>query len=71
VTNHVEIVRPAGSHERATTGAEMDPNAPPRTLRLRDPFPGREAYWSREIRREGSDVLVDLRPGEFLIGEAR
>lgn len=71
-TTRVEILRPSGSKDRATTAAEMDPNAPTRTLRLRDPFAGREAHWSREVRRvggqEGSDILVDLRPGEFLIG---
>ncbi len=69
-TNRVEVLRPAGSRERATTAPEMDPNAPGRTLRLRDPFVGRDAHWSRPVRHEGGHVVIDLRPGEWLHGEA-
>lgn len=70
-TLRVEIVAPSGSSDRATRPDEIGPNARARTLRLRDPFQGREAHWSREVRREGTDIVVELRPGEFLVGEAR
>ncbi len=70
-TTRVEIVRPAGSRDRVTSAAEMKPNAPTRTLRLRDPFPGREAHWSRPVTRDGADILADFKPGELLVGEAR
>lgn len=69
-TSRVEVLRPAGSRERATTAPEMDPNATARTLRLRDPFVGRDAHWSRPVLREGADIVIDLRPGELLHGEA-
>lgn len=69
-TNRVEVLRPAGSRGRATTAPEMNPNAPRRTLRLRDPFVGRDAHWSRPVRHEGGHVVIDLRPGEMLHGEA-
>ena len=77
LTTRVQVLRPAGSGDRATTAEEMNPNAPARTLRLRDPFPGRAAHWSREVQRipagagAPDKIVVDLRPGEFLIGEAQ
>lgn len=69
-TTRVEIVAPSGSSQRATTAAEMSPNAAPRTLRLRYPFPGRDAHWSHPVRHEDGHVVIDLRPGEMLHGEA-
>lgn len=70
-TTRVEIVSPSGSSDRATRPEEIGPKAREGTLRLRDPFAGREAHWSREVRREGTDIVIGLRPGEFLIGEVR
>jgi alpha-L-fucosidase 2 len=40
------------------------------TLRLPDPFPGREATWSRPPEREDDCLLFDLRAGETLTGSA-
>jgi hypothetical protein len=38
-------------------------------LRLRDPFGGATAVWSRsDIRREGGDWVLELRAGEMLEG---
>lgn len=40
-------------------------------LRLRDPFQGREATWSREVKQVGPNVEVTLARGEELVGEAK
>jgi alpha-L-fucosidase 2 len=41
----------------------------PATLRLRDPFGGREVRWNRSgVRRDGRDYLVRMRGGERLEG---
>ncbi|GJQ28929.1 MAG: hypothetical protein HBSAPP03_08130 [Phycisphaerae bacterium] len=39
-------------------------------LRLRDPFAGREATWSRAVKREGNVVTCVLSSGETLHGKA-
>ena len=40
-------------------------------LRLRDPFGGADAHWSRPLERSGRDLLVRLRPGDSLEGSTR
>ena len=37
-------------------------------LRLRDPFDGAPAHWSRQVRREGNAYVVRLTAGEMLVG---